>query len=115
MNFKVLRVEEDIKRQLSILIPSLKNLSLASKEISIVRVDLSKNRTKAVVYVASLKGFVYARQAIRYLENVCGFLRHEISKNLKLKRVPQLEFVADDFLKYEEHLEELFLKIRKGK
>lgn len=115
MSFKVGRVEEDIKRQISLLIMNMKNMSLASKEIYVVKVKMAENCLRARVYIRSLKGVIYAKQAISLLNRAIGFLKHEISKNLGLKKVPNLEFLADDSLEYEEHLEELFSKIKKEK
>ena len=48
----------------------------------------------------------------KLLNNALGFIKHEISKNLSLKVVPQIEFLADDSLEYSERLEELFSKIK---
>ena len=114
MNYKIRRIEEDIKRQLSLLIRNMKNLSLASKEVSVATVRMNENFVLAKVYIRSLKGPIYAKQAVSLLNRAIGFLRHELSKNLRLKRVPQIEFIADEFLEYEEHMEKLFLKIKKG-
>ena len=115
MNFKTKRIEEDIKRQLSFLIRNMKNMSLASKEISVVGVKMNDSCLKARVYISSLKGPVYAKQAISLLNRALGFLKHEISKNLRLKKVPEIRFYADESLEYEEHIEELFLKIKNAK
>lgn len=114
MNYRVGKIEEDIKRQLSLLIMNMKNMSLASKEIYVVDVKMAENCLKARIYIRSLKGIVYARQAISLLNRAIGFLKHEISKNLRLKKAPNLEFLADDSLEYENHLEELFSKIKRG-
>lgn len=113
MNYRVGRTEEDIKRQLSLLIMNMKSMSLAAKEIYVVKVKMAENCLKARVYIRSLKGVVYARQAIALLNRAIGFLKRELSNNLRLKKAPNLEFLADDSLEYEEHLEELFSKIKR--
>lgn len=114
MNYQIKRIEEDIKRQISLLLPNMKSLSLASKEISVSYVKINESGIKARVYIRSLKGPIYAKQAISLLNRAAGFLKHKISRNLKLKKVPQIEFLADDSMEYEEHMEKLFLKIKKG-
>ncbi len=112
MSFRCERAEENIRRQVSLVIRNLKNMSLASKQISVVCVKVSRDCSFAKIYISSIKGIVYARQALVFLNRAAGFIRHEISKNLKLKKVPKLDFLAEDYIKYNEHMEELFLKIR---
>ena len=112
MSFKGKHLEEDIKRQLIYIIRNLKNSSLESKQIGVSRVIINNKGFKARIYVSSLKGFLYAKQAIKHIEKASGFIKQEISKNLRLKKAPQIEFIADDYLEYSAHLEELFLKIR---
>ena len=112
MSFKSKHLEEDIKRQIIYLVRNLKNSSLESKQISVARVVMNSKGFKAKVYVTSFKGFLYAKQAIKNLNSACGFIKQEISKNLRLKKAPQIEFVADDSLEYCARLDELFLKIK---
>ena len=112
MSFRCERTEENIRRHVSLIIRNLKNMSLASKQISVVCVKVSKDCSSAKIYISSIKGVVYARQAIGFLNRVSGFIRHEISRSLKLKKVPELKFIADDYIRYSEHIEDLFLKIK---
>ena len=112
MSFKGKHLEEDIKRQLIFLIRNLKNSSLESKQISVSRVIINNKGFKARVFVTSLKGFLYAKQAIKHLEKAAGFIKQELSKNLRLKKAPHIEFIADNYSEYYSHLEELFLKIK---
>lgn len=113
MSFKNKHLEEDIKRQVVVLIRGLKNSSLKAKQISVVRVDLNSKGFKAKVYISSFKGVVYANQAIKFLKKASGYIKHEISKNLRLKKAPQIDFVVDDSLEYCSRLEEIFLKINR--
>ena len=111
MSFKGKHLDEDIKRQIIYIIRNLKNSSLESKQISVSRVIINNKGFKARVYVSSLKGGLYKKQAIKHLEKAAGFIKQELSKNLRLRKAPQIEFVADN-LEYSAHLEELFLKIK---
>lgn len=113
MSFKKNHKEQDIKRQLSILIRNLKNSSLASKQISVTNVRTNSKSFKITVFISSLKGVAYAKQAIEPLKKASGFLKRELSNNLRLKKAPQIEFEVDNSLQYFDHLKELFLKIKK--
>ena len=113
MSFKKSHKEQDIKRHLSILIRNLKNGSLASKQISVTGVKKNSKSFKITVFVSSLKGEIYAKQALEPLKKASGFLKRELSKNLRLKKAPQIEFEVDDSLQRFEHLKELFFKIEK--
>lgn len=113
MSFKKSHKQQDIKRQLSILIRSLKSSSLDSKQISVTNILTNSKSLKITVFISSLKGPIYAKQALEPLKKASGFLKRELSKNLRLKKAPQLEFLVDNSLQYFEHLKELFLKIKK--
>ena len=88
MSFKGKHLEEDIKREISYIIRNLKNSSLKSKHVNLVKVKVNGGFVK--VYVSSLKGLMYAKQSIKCLNNALGFIRHELSKNSKLKKQQKL-------------------------
>ena len=96
-NFKNNRLSEDIMRELSGLIrESVKDPRVSSSMISIVRVDLSGDNSHCKVYVSSFDGLDAAKTAVKGLESAGGMLKREISNKLRLKKCPELKFIADD-------------------
>jgi ribosome-binding factor A len=104
------RVAEDIIRELSQIIRELKDPRINSM-LSIVKAQVSPDLTFAKVYVSSINGIEDAKNAVKGLESASGFIRHEITHTLKLRRAPELKFIADDSISYSADLTKTLDKI----
>ena len=86
-SFKIGRLSEDIKRELSLLIRELKDPRI-SKMLSIK------------VNVSALEGEAATKESIKGLNSASGFLRRELSNRLHLRKCPELHFIADGSIAY---------------
>ncbi len=93
--FKINRITSDIKIALSELLREVKDPRV-SKLLSIVKVDLSGDLSYATVYVSAIEGFEATVSSVKALKGASGFLRRELGSRLKIRKVPELRFVADD-------------------
>jgi len=93
--YKIGRITSDIKLALSELLREVKDPRV-SKLLSIVKVDLSGDLSYATVYVSAIEGFEATVSSVKALKGASGFLRRELGARLKLRKVPELRFVADD-------------------
>lgn len=93
--YKLGRITSDIKVTLSELLREVKDPRV-SKLLSIVKVDLSGDLSYATVYVSAIEGFEATVTSVKALKGASGFLRRELGARLKLRKVPELRFVADD-------------------
>ncbi|MBO4733189.1 MAG: 30S ribosome-binding factor RbfA [Clostridia bacterium] len=94
--FKINRVSSDIKLCLSELLREVKDPRV-SKLISIVKLDVSGDMSYATVYVSAIEGAEKTRESVKALnKSACGFLRRELGARMKLRKVPELKFIADD-------------------
>lgn len=93
--FKLGRVTSDIKITLSELLREVKDPRV-SKLLSIVKVDVSGDLSYATIYVSAIEGFETTVSSVKALKGAAGFLRRELGARLKLRKVPELRFVADD-------------------
>jgi len=93
--YKIGRITSDIKLALSELMREVKDPRV-SKLLSIVKVDLSGDLSYATVYVSAIEGFEATVSSVKALKGASGFLRRELGGRLKLRKVPELRFVADD-------------------
>ena len=99
-SFKIGRMQEDILRELSaIMREELKDPRL-TPALTIVRAELSGDMGHCKVYVSSLKGAEDAKTACSVLASAGGFIRSELFSRLKLRKSPQLHFIADDSIAY---------------
>ncbi len=93
--FKINRVTSDIKITLSELLREIKDPRV-SKFLSIVKVDVSGDLSYATVYVSAIEGFEATVQSVKALKGASGYLRRELGAALRIRKVPELRFVADD-------------------
>lgn len=93
--YKINRITSDIKIALSELLREVKDPRV-SKLLSIVKVDVSGDLSYATVYVSAIEGFEATVSSVKALKGAAGFLRRELGARLKLRKVPELRFVADD-------------------
>ena len=93
--FKLGRVTSDIERELSVLLRDVKDPRV-SKLISIVKVDVSGDMSYAKVYVSAIEGKEKTEESVKALKGAAGYIRRELGARLKLRKVPELRFVADN-------------------
>ena len=92
--YLIVRINDDIKRELSELIPTLKDPRVRGL-ISITRVDTTADLRYCKVYVSALdKSDV--KDMIRGLKSASGYLRRELAKRMTLRYTPELIFTPDD-------------------
>ncbi|MBR5923106.1 MAG: 30S ribosome-binding factor RbfA [Clostridia bacterium] len=94
--YKINRVTSDIKICLSELLREVKDPRV-SKLISIVKLDISGDMSYAAVYVSAIEGEAATKESVKALnKSASGFLRRELGARMKLRKVPELRFVADN-------------------
>ena len=114
MAYRVDRVNEEIKRELSRLIrDELNDYRIKDKMISIVKVDTSNDFKYAKVYISMIEGKKARDEAAEALNNAKGFLRRELGKVLKTYNTPQITFISDDTLEYGMKINEMLRNIDK--
>ena len=101
-SFKVGRMAEDIKREMTAILRELKDPRIAEM-LTIVRVELSNDLSHCKIFVSCFEG------SVKGLESASGFIRHELFTRLKMRKCPELKFIADDSL---EHSAEINQKLR---
>lgn len=95
-NFKNSRMAEDLKREITAIIRELKDPRVASSVITVVRVELTADLSYGKVYVSSMDGLPAAKTAVKGLDAACGYIRRELGVRLRIRKAPELKFIADD-------------------
>ncbi len=98
-SYRASRTEEDIKRELSDIIRSLKDPRISGL-ISIVKLDLSHDMSYCKVYISAMEGMEAAKNAVKGLQSAAGFIKRELNLRTKLRRLPEFKFIADDSIAY---------------
>lgn len=102
-SFKIGRAAADIQRELADLFREMKDPRV-SKLLSIVKVDVSGDLSYATVYVSAIEGYDKTVESVKGLKNAAGFLRRELGVRLRLRKTPELRFVADNSIEHSAHI-----------
>ncbi len=94
-SFKNDRMSEDIHRELTDILRSVKDPRVSSM-LSIVRVELAGDGSHCKVYVSSMLGMDDAKRSVQGLRSAAGYIRRELFARLKMRKSPELHFIADD-------------------
>lgn len=113
-SFKIGRATADIQRELSDLFRELKDPRV-SKLLSIVKIDLSNDLSYATVYVSAIEGFDKTVESVKGLKSAAGFLRRELGLKLKLRKTPELKFIADDSIEHSAHISRIIDSFEEAK
>ena len=102
--YRINRITSDIKLCLSELLREVKDPRV-SKMLSIVKLDVSGDMSYATVYVSAIEGSEKTAESVKALnKNAGGYLRRELGARMKLRKVPELRFVADNSIENSAHI-----------
>lgn len=110
--YKADRTAEDVKRELSAIIQTLKDPRVTGM-LSIVKIDLARDLSACKVYVSSLDGLAAAQEAVKGLTSAAGFIRHELGARLPLRHTPTLKFIPDNSIEKSADITRIIEKIEK--
>ena len=112
-NYRMDRTGEDIMRELTAILRTVKDPRVTGSMLSIVRVDVTRDLSYATVYVSSMSGIDAAKEAVKGLKSAAGYMRRELGMALKLRHTPELRFVADDSIEYSTNIAAMINNISK--
>lgn len=75
--------------------------------VTVTGVETTPDLRYATVYVRTLRDDPPVEEAIHGLDSAHGYLRRELGKELRLRRIPELRFEADRTLERARRIEEL--------
>lgn len=98
-SYRASRTEEDIKRELTDIMRTLKDPRISGL-ISVVKMDLSRDMSHCKVYISSMDGMDAAQNAVKGLTSAAGYIKRELNSRMKLRKLPDFHFIADDSIAY---------------
>lgn len=105
-NNRIGRINEELQRELSSLLRTLKDPRVQGGMVTITRVDTTSDLRWCRVYVSVLDK-AQEKDVIRGLKSAGGYLRRELGAAVNLRYTPELQFVADDSIEYGAHILEV--------
>ena len=98
------RINEEIQRELSSLIRTVKDPRVADAGmVSVTAVETTPDLKYAKIYVSVLDKSASA-QALKGLKSASGYLRRALGQALDLRNTPELSFVRDDSIDKGAHI-----------
>ena len=96
---RILLINEEIQKELSALLRTVKDPRVQAVMISITRVETTPDLRYTKVYVSFLQEDK-AADAMKGLKSAAGFLRRQLGSNLKLRYSPEIVWALDDSITY---------------
>ncbi len=96
---RINRINEEIQKELSALLRTVKDPRVQDTMISITRVETTPDLRFTKVYVSFLQE-ERANDAMKGLKSAAGYLRRQLGSNLKLRYAPEIVWSLDDSITY---------------
>lgn len=100
------RINDEIQKELSALLRTLKDPRLQNGLLTITHVDTTPDLRISRIFVSALDKAQEA-DMMKGLKSASGYLRRELGVALKLRYTPELQFVADDSILQGAHILEM--------
>ena len=108
------RINEEIQKELSSLLRSVKDPRVQDTMISITHVETTPDLRYAKIYVSVLQED-RAADAMKGLKSAGGWLRRQLSSALQLRYTPELVWALDDSITYGAKMLELINSLEVSK
>ena len=96
---RINRINEEIQKELSSLLRTVKDPRVQDTMISIPRVETTPDLRYTKVYVSFLQE-EKVKDAMAGLKSAAGYLRRQLGTNLKLRYAPEIVWALDDSITY---------------
>ena len=105
-NNRINRINEEIQKELSMLLRGLKDPRAQGGMVTITHVDTTTDLRYAKVFVSVLDKS-REKDVLKGLKSAAGYLRRELGQGVQLRHTPELQFVADDSIEHGAHILEM--------
>ncbi len=109
------RINEEIRKELSALLRTVKDPRVSEGMLTITRVDTTNDLRYARVYISALncqdeKGLM--KGLMKGLKSAAGYLRHQLGQAIDLRYTPELQFIMDDSIAHGAHILDLLNHVK---
>lgn len=110
-NHNIARLTEDVKREISTAMTQLKDKRVASGLVTVTDVEITNDLSYCKVFVSALGGGEKTEEAVNALQKAEGFFKRRINARIKMRKMPEITFVADNSLDYYEKINNIITKL----
>ena len=102
------RLNEDMKRELIFIIGEMKDPRVKSGLLTVTRVEVTNDLAQCKVFISVLGNEEGdTAEVVKALSAAKGHVRSEVASRMKIRRAPEMLFVADDSAAYAAHINEV--------
>lgn len=113
MSYRIERVNTLIRREVSELIQRQLRDPRIDAFLTVTAVDTSPDLKYSRIYISSIDGKGEEQKIIGVLNAATGFLRTELAKKVRLRRMPELSFQWDNSIEHGDHILRLLDEVAK--
>ena len=110
---RIARVSEEVKKEVSDIIKNVLKDPRLPDMLSIMKADVAKDFSHAKIYYSVFCDEDEKKAVAKALQSASGYIRRELGNRIKLRRVPELHFVADDSIGHGIRMNQLIDETRK--
>lgn len=110
-NYNIARLTEDVKREISTAMTQLKDKTIANGLVTVTDVDITNDLSYCKVFVSALGGGEKTDEVVEVLQKAEGFFKKRINARIKMRKMPEITFVADKSLDYYEKINNIITKL----
>ena len=112
-NYRGGRINEEVRREVSVIIRDEIKDPRMTAMVSITSVKVSKDLKYAKVFVSIFgKNEEEKQETFAALKSASGYVRREVGQRMNLRNTPQIIFELDDSISYSMKVEELIEKTK---
>lgn len=108
------RVATEIQQEISAMLAGELKDPRVSPFASITEVRMTPDLKQAKIYVSVTGPENEQKNTVKALNAAAGFIRHELTERLQLRRSPELLFVLDRSEEYGRHIDDLLRRTKSG-
>ena len=97
------RINDEIQKELSALLRSVKDPRVSQAMLTITHVDTTNDLRYSRIFISAL-ACQDEKELLRGLKSASGFLRRELGRALNLRYTPELQFTVDDSIAHGAHI-----------
>ncbi len=110
-NYRQHRINEEMAKELSDILRSVKDYRVAKALISITHIDCTKDLKYAKIYFSAVGKEDVCESALAGLKSASGYIRSALATRLNLRQTPELQFVYDDSMEHGAHILKLLREV----
>lgn len=100
MAYRIERINNLIRREISELIQHQAKDPRLGAFVAVTEVSTSPDLKYAKVFVSCIGGKQEEQEVLKALTAATGFLRKELAKKIRIRRIPELGFIWDDSIEH---------------